>query len=342
MPTYSPARHSTRLMRSLHQQLVQNGTTLFFTTNPAALRTVGAVIAVHDDESAAKDIETPPVEEHNEDEAPVMHAQVFRFFDLPDELWVRIGKMVIDDAPGINTPPKHMSMALFNKQLFKDAAEASPSWLIITTRQGSHQAKSDPQTIAELRKTHAKDDTKNGTAVGDEDATITVLSPRMIAKVCPGCFPPPPAITQSSALLRRELLTYFYKTKVDLVFNWRDTIGDVPILAWLRSIDPLWLPTIQGVSIVGLGQYIPSSNSQTPSLENAFSVDDLESYLHDGGHYEDGGSWNDCVRTNLGLSCKTKGKTAKLEIEFKDKLEYQTSPDILEYKEKVVFKRDAK
>ncbi|SMR52500.1 unnamed protein product [Zymoseptoria tritici ST99CH_1A5] len=28
--------------------------------------------------------------------------QTFRLFDLPDELWLRIGKMVIDDAPAIN------------------------------------------------------------------------------------------------------------------------------------------------------------------------------------------------------------------------------------------------
>ncbi|SMR51332.1 unnamed protein product [Zymoseptoria tritici ST99CH_1E4] len=337
MPVYSPGRHAMQLLRPLHQQLLQNGPVLVLTANPALL-TVGAVIAVDDDESAAEDIEAPRVEEHNEDEAPVMHAQAFRFFDLPDELWVRIGKMVIDDALGINTPPKDMSKALFNKRPFKDATDAGPSWLVFTTRQSSHRTRSDPQTIAELRKTHAKDDTKNGTSVGDEDATITVLSPRMIAKVCPGCFPPPPAITQSSALLRRELLTYFYKTKVDLVFNWRDTLDDVPILAWLRSVDPLWLPTIQGVSIVGLGQYIPPSNSQSPNLENAFSVDDLESHLHDGGLYEDGDSWSDCVRKNLGLSFKTKGKTSKLEVEFKDKVEYQASPDILEYKEQVVFK----
>ncbi|KJY00141.1 hypothetical protein TI39_contig341g00015 [Zymoseptoria brevis] len=29
-------------------------------------------------------------------------AQTFRLFDMPDELWLRIGKMVIDDVPTIN------------------------------------------------------------------------------------------------------------------------------------------------------------------------------------------------------------------------------------------------
>lgn len=169
--------------------------------------------------------------------------------------------------------------------------------------------------------------------------TIT-YTPRMIAENFPGCFPTPPAITQATSLLRRELLVYFFQTKINLIFDWHDIAGSFPILVWLRFVDPNMLRAIQGVSIIGLVKYPePTVDHVTVlGMKDAYYVDALEAHLDSKNLFNNGGTWTDYVRSNLSLDFKTPGKTGRMEFELGDKIEYDAARGIREYKQMVVFK----
>ncbi|SMR52469.1 unnamed protein product [Zymoseptoria tritici ST99CH_3D1] len=137
------------------------------------------------------------------DELTATEVQPFRLLDLPDELWVRIGKMVIDNSPGVTTPD-NMSDAFAS---------------IMDSVAGPFPNSADYIVGAYLTEVQSK-------------------IKQYREKVLRDHFPPLPAITQTTSALRNELLAYYYHTKISLTFTWRDLKSTEYLCAWLQKTDP--------------------------------------------------------------------------------------------------------
>ncbi|SMY24018.1 unnamed protein product [Zymoseptoria tritici ST99CH_1A5] len=153
-------------------------------------------------------------------ELAVVEIQPFRLLDLPDELWVRIGKMVIDDAPGVTTPD---NMSDVFASIVDSIARPSP-------------IPADYPRDAYLNEIQSKVDQYRN-------------------EVLPGHFPPLPAITQTNFALRNELLVYYYHTKINLTFTWHDLRSTRRLCAWLGKTDPQRRRMMRGVCIIGLAGF---------------------------------------------------------------------------------------
>ncbi|SMR51331.1 unnamed protein product [Zymoseptoria tritici ST99CH_1E4] len=248
-------------------------------------------------ETAAADTHSPPTKEDTMDkdidDVQATEIQPFRLLDLPDELWVRIGKMVVDDSPGIITP-----------------AETAQSILVPKHRAGSQE---NPIVV-------------------DEDPAASLLSTAEDLKyILNTYFPPPPAISQTNSRLRRELLAYYYKTKINLIFTWRDVLSAYPFGVWLNTVDPGMRRIMQGVTIIGFAKYTPPSPRSLlllpPYAKDAVHVRILEGQLESIASDVKDPTWTDLVRVSVGV-----------DFEVKEQSEYDASRGVQEYKGKLVFK----
>ncbi|KJY00136.1 hypothetical protein TI39_contig341g00007 [Zymoseptoria brevis] len=247
-------------------------------------------------ETAAANTHSSPTNEDTmdkgTDDAQATDVQPFRLLELPDELWVRIGKMVVDDSPGIATPP-----------------EKTLDMLIPRSSSGTRR-----RPFLQLSP--------------EAEAMSAADYKKYMMKTY---FPAPPAISRTNSRLRRELLVYYYKTRIDLTFDWRDLLGSFVYAYWVRKVDREMRRVMQGVKIIGLRDS-PAALTTLP-LGPDFDEDEyvhvamlkaeLKTRLPDIKEP----TWTDLVRTRL-----------RVEFEVEEQTEYDALRDIKEYKGKLVFK----
>ncbi|SMY24019.1 unnamed protein product [Zymoseptoria tritici ST99CH_1A5] len=247
-------------------------------------------------ETAAADARSSPKKEatmdKGTDDAQATGIQPFRLLDLPDELWVRIGKMVVDDSPGIATPP-----------------ERAIDMLMPKTPAGSRSSPLDEQSP-------------------DDKAMRLANHKKYMLKTY---FPAPPAISRANSRLRRELLAYYYKFKIDLTFDWRDILGTYIFALWVKQVDREMRRVMQGVKITGLA-HSPAALMTLPLGPDADDDDYvhvvmLKDQLKSKVPNVKEPTWTDLVRVRL-----------EVEFEVEDQTGYDVSRGIKEYKGKLVFK----
>ncbi|SMR51330.1 unnamed protein product [Zymoseptoria tritici ST99CH_1E4] len=223
------------------------------------------------------------------DELAVSKSQPFRLLDLPDELWVRIGKMLIDNALGVTTPGL-------------------------------------PSNLSFVAKTSPAVEDFPGDGCFDE---VQSEGHQYSKKVLSAHFPPLPAVTQTCSILRNELLVYYYQTKINLTFTWRDLTSTKYLCAWLQKTDPQRRRMVRGVCITGLAGFDRAKHAALASRSRQefihmyrfrVRLTNMESNVE--GH-----TYLDYLRSELGLEFEVVGQT-----------EYGASPDYREYKGTIAFK----